>query len=73
MDTKWFIVINCCLLLPNLLAIQTLSVGSPLKLQTKTVVPSNSVQNIYPDTRYDGFEKIVVQSADILLVESTFI
>lgn len=44
------------------MSIQVHSSGTSPKLQTKTITPNNSVQNIYSDTRYDGLDKVIVEA-----------
>jgi hypothetical protein len=34
--------------------------GKVVKLQTKTITPTSSVQNVLPDTGYDGFSQVTV-------------
>lgn len=36
--------------------------GKVVKLQTKTITPTSSVQNVSPDTGYDGFSSVTVEA-----------
>ena len=37
--------------------------GKVVKLQTKTITPTSSVQNVIPDTGYDGFSQVTVNAS----------
>ena len=42
--------------------IRTITATKAVKLQTKTITPTSSVQVIDPDTGYDGFSQVTVEA-----------
>ena len=50
--------------MPKCMAIQTLSIGSPPQLQSKTIYASKNTQTVKPDTRYDGLSQVTVKPSD---------
>lgn len=42
--------------------IRTITAQDSVKLQTKTITPTSSVQTVSPDTGYDGFSQVTVEA-----------
>ena len=42
--------------------IRTITAKKVVKLQTKTITPTSSVQTVNPDTGYDGFSQVTVNA-----------
>lgn len=44
--------------------IRTITAAKTIKLQTKTINPTNSTQTVNPDTGYDGFSQVIVTATE---------